>query len=64
MDLENPMLDDQDKKTLKELVISNNPQYIPEAFLKMYHDDQLGGVIRNVEFWIKDVFKNLNSYNQ
>ena len=62
MDLQNPMLDDQDKQILREFVSSNDLQYIPEGFLKMYHDDQLGGVIRNVEFWIKDVFANLNSY--
>lgn len=64
MDLSNPMLDDQDKKILKSLAKQTKLQYLPEEFLRMYHDDQLGGVIRNVEFWIKDVFQNLNSYNK
>lgn len=64
MDLSNPMLDDQDKNLLKEFAKQNNNSYLPEEFLKMYHDDQLGGVIRNVEFWIKDVFQDLNSYSK
>jgi hypothetical protein len=28
-------------------------------FIKMYYEDQIGGLIRNVEFWIQDVFKEL-----
>ena len=29
------------------------------TFISMYNEDQMGGLIRNVEFWIKDVFENL-----
>jgi hypothetical protein len=29
----------------------------------MYNEDKLGGMIRNLEFWIKDVFDKL-SYNK
>jgi hypothetical protein len=25
----------------------------------MYHNDQIGGLIRNVETWIQDIFKKL-----
>jgi hypothetical protein len=25
----------------------------------MYNEDQMGGLIRNVEFWVKDCFQNL-----
>jgi hypothetical protein len=25
----------------------------------VYHEDQLGGLIRNVDYWIQDTFKDL-----
>ena len=31
--------------------------YIPKTFLEMYDEDQIGGIIRNVEFWLQDVFE-------
>ena len=33
--------------------------YLPKQFLDMYHVDQLGGIIRNVEFWVEDIFEKL-----
>jgi hypothetical protein len=27
--------------------------------LAMYNEDKLGGMIRNVEFWVKDIFESL-----
>lgn len=59
MDLSNPMLDENDKKYLNKVVESPETEYIPEQFLAFYNADKLGGIIRNVEFWIKDVFENL-----
>ena len=59
MDLENPMMDEEEKYLLKRFAQENELSYHPDEFLKMYHDDQLGGVIRNVEFWIKEIFQNL-----
>jgi 5'-3' exonuclease len=59
MDLSNPMLDENEKNYLNQVVDSNTLNYIPEQFLAFYNEDQLGGMIRNVEFWIKDVFENL-----
>lgn len=56
MDLSNPMLTERDKEHLKKFVSSEETQYLPEQFLAMYKQDQLGAIIRNVEFWVKDVF--------
>jgi DNA polymerase-1 len=56
MDLSNPMLTQRDKDHLEQFVSSKEYQYLPEQFLAMYHQDQLGAIIRNVEFWVKDVF--------
>jgi len=63
MDLSNPMLDENDKKYLNQVVKSKELNYIPDQFISMYNEDKLGGMIRNVEFWIKDVFEKL-SYNK
>jgi len=60
MDLSNPMLDENDKKYLKQVVKSEKPTYLPDQFLAMYNTDKLGNIIRNVEYWIKDVFEKLS----
>ena len=59
MDLSNPMLDENDKKYLTKVVETNDYNYIPDQFVAFYNEDQLGGMIRNVEFWVKDVFEKL-----
>jgi DNA polymerase-1 len=59
MDLSNPMLDENDKKYLNKVVESNNLNYIPEQFTSLYNEDKLGGMIRNVEFWLRDNFGKL-----
>ena len=59
MDLSNPMLSKEDKEWLDEVVESNDLSYYPDQFVAMYNEDQMGGLIRNVEFWVKDCFQNL-----
>jgi len=59
MDLSNPMLDENDKKYLTQVVKTNDYNYIPDQFVAFYNEDKLGGMIRNVEFWVKDVFEKL-----
>ena len=59
MDLDNPMIDKNDEKYLDEVVNSDVPSYLPEQFVAMYNQDKLGGMIRNVEFWVDDIFKSL-----
>ena len=48
-----------DKKYLDKVVSSKELHYHPDEFISMYNEDQLGGLIRNVDFWIKDVFEKL-----
>ena len=57
MDLSNPMLDENDKKYLSQVVETNEYQYLPDQFVSFYNEDKLGGMIRNVEFWVKDIFE-------
>ena len=61
MDLSNPMLSKEDKEWLDEVVSSKDLSYYPDQFVSMYNEDQIGGLIRNVEFWVKDCFQNLVS---
>ena len=57
MDLSNPMLDENDKKYLTQVVETNDYNYLPDQFVAFYNEDKLGGMIRNVEFWVKDIFE-------
>ena len=59
MDLSNPMIDKNDENYLDKVVESKDIHYIPDQFVSMYNTDQLGGIIRNVEYWIKDCFESL-----
>ena len=59
MDLSKPMIDKNDENYLNEVVKSKDIHYIPDQFIAMYNEDKLGGMIRNVEFWVKDVFEKI-----
>lgn len=59
MDLANPMMSDEQKKEVMKHVGRNNLNFYPEAFIEMYHEDQLGNLIRNVEIWIEKTFRDL-----
>jgi DNA polymerase-1 len=59
MDLDNPMLSNKEKEYLDKLVNSDIPPYLPKQFVAFYNQDKLGGMIRNVEFWVKDLFEKL-----
>lgn len=62
MDLKNPLLDKMDKEFLQEFAEADNLTLNSETFLRFYHDDGLGHLIKNVDFWVKDTFKVLNSF--
>jgi DNA polymerase-1 len=59
MDLSNPMMSEQDKSNVDKFVKETQLEFHPKEFLEMYHNDQIGGLIRNVETWIQDIFKKL-----
>jgi 5'-3' exonuclease len=64
MDLSNPLLSDQDKSNLEEISKLPLSALNPEAFLRLYNEDGIGKMIRNVDFWLKDIFKVLNSFSK
>lgn len=59
MDLSNPMIDDKDKMFIDKFAETESINYLPSQFIEMYQQDQLGGIIRNVDVWLKDNFENL-----
>ena len=59
MDLSNPMMDKNEKKYLDEVVKLKELNYIPEQFISLYNEDQLGGMIRNLDYWLKENFERL-----
>jgi len=59
MDLANPMLNQYDEIFIKDFVDNTELNFYPDQFVEMYNKDQLGGLIRNVDFWVKDVFQDL-----
>jgi DNA polymerase-1 len=61
MDLSNPMMTDADKEYVDEFIKPSPLTLNSKEFIRMYNEDQLGGLIRNVEFWIKETFQNLAS---
>ena len=60
MDLSNPMIDENEKKYLDEVAKSKELNYIPEQFISLYNEDQLGGMIRNLDYWLKENFERLH----
>jgi len=59
MDLAAPMLDNDDKILLEDSIKAEVPKLDTKTFMEFYNEDQLGGIIRNVDFWLNDNFSNL-----
>jgi DNA polymerase-1 len=57
MDLSNPMMTDKDKAFIDNFVENEELEFHPEEFVKMCNEDQLGNLIRNTDFWVRDIFK-------
>jgi len=62
MDLSNPMIDDKGFEYIDNLIEEDLPELNIELFQTLYEADQMGGMIRNLEFWLKDIFTNLKNY--
>jgi hypothetical protein len=59
MDLSNPMMTDDDKIEVDEFIKHTDLKLDAKEFIKLYNEDQIGGLIRNVDMWIKDRFQKL-----
>jgi 5'-3' exonuclease len=62
MDLSKPMIDDREKDYLDDLIAEDIPEFNPDMFVSFYNEDKLGGMIRNLETWLKDIFLHFKGY--
>ena len=62
MDLGTPMIDEREKEYLDQLITDNFPDFNPEMFIQFYNEDKLGGMIRNLDIWLKDIFSQFKGY--
>ena len=62
MDLANPMMNDTEKEKVNNLTKKTELNFYPDVFVEMCEEDQLGNLIRNTDFWVRDVFKDLLEY--
>lgn len=63
MDLHNPMMDELEKNFVNDLINQKAPLLNVETFLRLYQEDGLRHLVKNIEFWINNQFRTLNSYN-
>ena len=62
MDLSKPMISDKEKDYLNDLIEEDIPEFNPEMFISFYNEDKLGGMIRNLDTWLKDIFLHFKGY--
>jgi hypothetical protein len=44
---------------IDKFVETTHLNFFPEAFVEMCNEDQIGNLIRNTDFWVRDIFKDL-----
>jgi DNA polymerase-1 len=62
MDLSTPMIDDKGREHIDRLIEDDLPDFNPEMFTSFYNEDKLGGMIRNLDTWLKDIFALFPTY--
>ena len=62
MDLSTPLVDDREIEYLENLIEEEIPELDIEMFIQFYNSDQLGGMIRNLENWLKEIFLQFKGY--
>ncbi len=62
MDLSIPLINDKEKEYLDELILKDTPELNLETFISFYNEDKMGGMIRNLETWLKDNFQHFKGY--
>ena len=64
MNLHNPMMDDLEKNYVEDLIDQPVPLANAKTFLRFYQEDGLRHLIKNVDFWINNQFRTLNSFGK
>ncbi|MDC6464791.1 hypothetical protein PQZ39_00005, partial [bacterium] len=64
MDLSIPMVSEHEIEYVDKLVASDLPELNEELFVTLYNEDKLGGMIRNLEYWLQENFKEFKLYSE
>jgi 5'-3' exonuclease len=64
MNLENPMLGDQEKIHILNYIKELAYKLDISTFIKMYYEDGLGNVLKNVDYWLRDNWVTIDRYNR
>ena len=62
MDLGDPMINKNEEEYLDKVIDDEFPELNSDMFIQFYNSDQLGGMIRNLDIWLKDIFSQFKSY--
>lgn len=64
MNLGNPMLDDREKELILNYIKESAYKLDIPTFMKLYNEDGLGNILKNVEFWLRDNWSIIDRYNK
>ena len=64
MNLHEPLLSEENKELIDEVLDSPQQSMNNIAFLKLYNEDMLGGSIANPQMWLHDTFAYLKAYKK
>jgi len=62
MDLKRPNIPEEAEEEVKSVLLNPNKGYDSQKFLTLYHEDELGNSIQNVQTWLFNHFHNLQKY--
>ena len=51
-----------DIEYINEAIEEDIPDLNPEMFISFYNEDKLGGMIRNLDVWLKEYFEHFKGY--
>ena len=62
MDLTNPNIPEDSIVEIQEMLASPNKTYRSKEFMEIYHEDDLGNSIANLQSWLHNHFHQLSKY--
>ena len=62
MDLSVPMVSEKEIDYINQFIDEDIPEFNPQMFIQFYNEDKMGGMIRNLENWLKEIFLQFKGY--
>jgi 5'-3' exonuclease len=64
MNLGNPILDSREKELIFKSIQESAFKLNVPTFIKLYNEDGLGNILKNVEYWLRDNWNIIDRYNK